>query len=225
MRHLGEPDWFMLGDRDVATHVMRTAALRAGMTLTAITAELCRSFGVDCRILPMCDGQRRTEIETVDGDVLPFQDWLVKAKAAPLVRRVNYAGDDATTSAVAAAVDGCDVVVIGPSNPYVSILTLLSLQGLGNRIAAKPTIAVSPIVNGQAVKGPLAAMLRSIDALEPSAAAALGLYAGLRAVVVQHGDGAGIEAERILETDTVMKTTADRERLAAEVIELARNLL
>lgn len=225
MQQLGQPDWFMLGDRDVATHMVRTAALKAGMTLTAITDDLSRRFGVGCRILPMCDGPRRTEIETADGAVLPFQDWLVKAKAAPLVRRVAYRGDDVSTPAVAAAIEGCDVVVIGPSNPYVSILTMLSLQGLGDRIAAKPIVAVSPIVNGLAVKGPLAAMLRSIDALAPSAAAALGHYVGLRAAVVQHGDGVGIKAERILETDTVMKTTADRERLAAEVIELAGNVL
>ena len=124
----GVDEWFQLGDRDLVTHLSRSGALARGVSLTRVTAELCKTLGVERPILPMTDAPRPTSIVTQAGKELVFQEWLVKARAAPAVREVRHQGTDQTTHEVLAALTAADLVVICPSNPYVSIDPILTLS-------------------------------------------------------------------------------------------------
>lgn len=218
---LGGDDWFRLGDRDLGTHLVRTDALRRGERLTAVTARLAAALGVGPRLLPMCDAPRATVIDTADEGTLSFQHWLVRRRAEPAVRAVRYVGADAPTLEVLDALARADLVVLCPSNPYVSLDPILTLRGVREALAGRRVVAVSPIVHGRAVKGPLAAMIPALDGREPTPAAIAARYAGLlSAMVVEAGDEAGL-ALPTLATSTVMRSHEDRERLAREVLAFA----
>lgn len=220
----GGPTWFALGDRDLGTHLARTMQLAAGRTLTEVTAHLCTSVGVHTRLLPMSDGARKTIIETTEGERLPFQDWLVGRRAVPRVSRVVREGDGVATPQVLSALDDADLVVICPSNPYVSIDPILELPGVRERVTRKRVVALSPIVGGKAVKGPLGTMIPDLMGVPASAAAIVQHYDGLlSALVVEHGDGAGVGVP-CRETRTVMGDERDRERLARELLAFAAEL-
>jgi LPPG:FO 2-phospho-L-lactate transferase len=223
MRRLGGDDWFQLGDRDLAMHLERTRLLRAGESLTQVTKRLLGALGVLARVLPMADEPVRTLIETDDG-TLPFQEWFVRRRAAPTVRRVRFDGAKRTTQAVLAALDEAELVVIGPSNPYVSIDPILSLDGVVDALGRARVVAVSPIVGGRAVKGPLGGMIESL-AGRPASAAAVAAHYGelLDGFVVERGDDAGL-AVPALATSTVMQGRADRRRLAEELLAFAEQL-
>ncbi len=217
VRALGGEAWFQLGDRDLGTHLVRTEGLRAGEALSAVTAALCQALGVRHRVLPMAEGPRATIIETADGD-LSFQDWLVRARGAPRVIGVRLEGTTEPAPAVLEALAGADLVVLTPSNPYVSLDPSLTRDGVREAIAARPVVAVSPIVRGRAVKGPLAGMIDSLADRPASAAAVADHYGGLVDTwVVEHGDAEGVPG-RVFETATVMGERADRARLAREVL-------
>jgi LPPG:FO 2-phospho-L-lactate transferase len=216
----GGPAWFRLGDRDLATHLMRTEALAAGRTLTRVTADLCSALGVGPRILPMADAPRPTIVETDEG-TLGFQEWLVRRRAAPVVTAVWSDGPPEPTPQVLAAIADADVVIVGPSNPYVSIDPILGLDGVRAALADKRVIAVSPIVAGAAVKGPLATMIPQL-ASRPASASAMAAHYGelLSGFVLEKGDAAPAWLS-CLETATVMRDRADRARLASEIVEFA----
>jgi LPPG:FO 2-phospho-L-lactate transferase len=225
MTTLGAPDWFALGDRDLATHLVRTEALGRGESLTRITERLCRASGVKARVLPMCDEPRRTLVTTFEHGSLPFQEWLVQRRA-PRVTAVRFEGAREPSRAVLRALESADLVVIGPSNPYVSIDPILSLAGVRERMADKLVVALSPIVGGKAVKGPLADMIRALDGLDPSPAAIVRHYDGLlSAIVVEQGDQGFVDELAVLATQTVMGGAADRARLASEILSFAETLL
>lgn len=218
---LGGPDWFGLGDRDLATHLVRSDRRRRGERLTDITLGLSRALGVVHRILPMSDSPRPTLMELHDGRTLDFQRWLVAERAVSAVRRVASEGAASATPEVIEALHDADLVVLGPSNPYVSIDPILDLTGVRAIVARKPTVALSPIVAGRAVKGPLAAMLRDVSGLEPSAASVLAHYGSLiGAYVVELGDEAGV-AVPVMGTRTIMSDRDDRACLAREVLDFA----
>jgi LPPG:FO 2-phospho-L-lactate transferase len=221
-RYGGEA-WFRLGDRDLATHLVRTQAAIAGKTLTAITAELCRGLGVAHRVLPMSDAPRPTRIDTAEG-TLSFQNWLVRKRAQLPVKRVWSAGSLLPAPGVLDAIAAADVVVIGPSNPYVSIDPILGLDGIRPALAEKKVVAVSPIVGGKAVKGPLAGMIETL-AGRPASAAAIRDHYGelLRGFVLEKGDDAPVDLAS-LHTSTVMPEASSRARLAREVLAFARGL-
>ncbi|HZU82252.1 MAG TPA: 2-phospho-L-lactate transferase [Polyangiaceae bacterium] len=222
LRRYGGPDWFALGDRDLATHLLRTEALRSGTPLSAVTARLCAALGVAARVVPMADGPCRTMIETPADGTLPFQEWFVRRRAQPAVRAVRFEGRPAPAPGAMAALAECDVVLVGPSNPYVSIDPILSLDGVRDALARKPVVAVSPIVGGQAIKGPLASMIQDLGEGPPSAGAVARHYGGLlRAMVVERGDEATVGALRVLGTSTVMRSRDDRLRLAREALAFA----
>lgn len=222
---LGGPSWFQLGDRDLGTHLVRTERRRRGDRLTDITLDHARALGVRHRILPMSDSPRATRLRTVDGDWLDFQDWLVGKRAAPRVTEVEYEGARISTPEVLQALTSADLVVIAPSNPYVSIDPILTLDGVRERVLAKPTLGLSPIVGGKAVKGPLASMLRDVGGLEPSAAAIVQHYGDLLdAIVVERGDETGIDIPT-LATSTIMGDRDDRTRLAREMLDFAATRL
>jgi LPPG:FO 2-phospho-L-lactate transferase len=162
VKRYGAPDWFALGDRDLATHLLRSEALRAGESLSAITLRLCRALGIEHPILPMSDEAVRTLIDTTDEGTLPFQHWFVRRRAEPNVRAVRFDGGRRPAPGVIDAIEDCDVVIFGPSNQYVSIDPILCLDGVRDAIAQKPVVALSPIVGGAAIKGPLATMMRDL---------------------------------------------------------------
>lgn len=221
MERLGAPTWFRLGDRDLGTHLVRTSALAAGARLTTITADLCRSLGVATRLLPMCDTPCPTLIETPSG-TLPFQDWLVRHRGAPRVTRTWSAAPASPTPEVLDALATADLILIGPSNPYVSIDPILRLPGIAAALAARPLIAVSPIVAGRAVKGPLAAMIESLAGVPASPTAIADHYAAalgrpLTGLVLEHGEPP--PAIPCLATSTLMPTIDERVALARAVLD------
>lgn len=161
----GEPTWFRLGDRDLATHATRTARLRAGMRLTDVTRELRAALGVTAELLPMSDDPIRTKVLTGDG-WLDFQDYFVRRGHRDDVLDIRFDGlDDARpTAEVLAAIRAADVLVIAPSNPFLSVAPILSLGGVLEAIRASTarTVAISPIVREAALRGPAAQMMRSL---------------------------------------------------------------
>ncbi len=225
VRRLGGPDWFSLGDRDLATHLLRSEALAAAESLTAVTARLCAALGVDARVLPMADGPCRTMIETVADGTLPFQEWFVGRRAQPAVRAVRFDGRPPPAPGVREALEDCELVLIGPSNPYVSIDPILALDGVRAALARRPVVAVSPIVGGRAVKGPLGTMIPELTGAAPTAGAIARHYRGLlRGLVVERGDEHDVAGVAVRATDTIMRTRDDRLRLATETLAFAAEL-
>jgi LPPG:FO 2-phospho-L-lactate transferase len=221
LKRYGAPDWFALGDRDLATHLVRSEARRAGERLSTITARLSSALGIDQRILPMSDGPVSTMIETAGEGTLPFQEWFVRRRAEPPVRSVRFDGERAPAPGVLDAIDACKLVVIGPSNPYVSIDPILCLDGVRDAIARKPVVAVSPIVGGAAIKGPLATMIRDLAGEAASPGAVARHYRGLvSTMVVERGDEHTVPSIPTIGTSTVMRSRDDRVRLAREVLAL-----
>ena len=219
---LGGADGFRLGDRDLALHVLRSHRLRAGDSLSAITDDFRQRFGIGPRILPMSDDPVRTKIGTDQG-WLDFQDWFVRLRAEPLARAVKFAGVEQARpqpvllEALRAQPRG---IVICPSNPFISIEPILAVPGLRDAIAASgaPVVAVSPIIAGQAVKGPTARMFEALG-VTPSAAAVAARYGDLLdGYVMEHGDdGTGI-TPRVFHAATLMRDLADKTALAQQVL-------
>ena len=219
---LGGADWFRLGDRDLALHVLRSHRLRAGDSLSAITDDFRQRLSIGPRILPMSDDPVRTQISTDQG-WLDFQDWFVRLRAEPLARAVKFAGVEqarpqpALLEALRAQPRG---IVICPSNPFISIEPILAVPGLRDAIAASgaPVVAVSPIIAGQAVKGPTARMFEALG-VTPSAAAVAARYGDLLdGYVMEHGDdGEGI-SPRVFHAATLMRDLADKTALARQVL-------
>lgn len=228
----GRDTWFLLGDRDFATHILRTERLRAGDTLTAVTASFAAALGITADILPMCDEPVATIIETEEGD-LDFQDYFVRRQQADEVRGVRLDGIEEATvpDGVAAALDEAAAIILCPSNPIVSIGPILAVPGLRDRLrdVNAPIVTVSPIVGGAALKGPADRMLASLGH-EVSAAGVAALYQDfLSGIVIDTVDAelAGrIEAlgMEVLVTNTVMQDEADRRTLAEETLAFAARL-
>ena len=219
---LGGADWFRLGDRDLALHVLRSHRLLAGDSLSAITDDFRQRFGIGPRILPMSDDPVRTKIGTDQG-WLDFQDWFVRLRAEPLARAVRFAGVEQARpqpvllEALRAQPRG---IVICPSNPFISIEPILAVPGLRDAIKAcgAPVVAVSPIIAGQAVKGPTARMFEALG-VTPSAAAVAARYGDLLdGYVMEHGDdGEGI-TPRVFHAATLMRDLDDKTALARQVL-------
>jgi LPPG:FO 2-phospho-L-lactate transferase len=165
LARLGQPDWFLLGDQDLATHITRTAMLREGHTLTEVTAHLCQQLGVKHPLLPMTDAPVATIIETPEGD-LAFQEYFVRRRWQPEMTGLRYEGaaQAEPSAGVVEALEKATLIVFGPSNPLLSIDPLLAVPGLRSRIAASPAprVAVSPIIGGQAIKGPAAKIMSEL---------------------------------------------------------------
>lgn len=224
----GGEQWFQLGDRDLATHLVRSERLRRGETLTAVTAALASALGIGCAVLPMCDEPRETRIVTEHEGTLGFQHWLVRRRGEPRVRAVEFHETERAarvTPQVLAVLARAELVVIGPSNPYVSVDPILTLPGLRAALAGKRVVALSPIVGGKAVKGPLAEMIPALAGRPASAAAIAAHYAPmLTGMVVEHGDGVELGALPVLQTRTIMHGRRERARLARELLAFAAEL-
>jgi LPPG:FO 2-phospho-L-lactate transferase len=229
----GEDAWFTLGDRDLATHVLRTARLRAGEPLTRITADLSGALGVMSAILPMCDEPVATVLDTREGP-LEFQEYFVRRGQRDEVLGIELRGieDAHPTQAVMGALDAADLVVLCPSNPVVSIGPILDVPGMRGALEASraPRVAVSPIVGGRALKGPADRMLASMGhEVSPTGVARMyeGLVDGMVIDRVDEEERSGIEAMgmRVLATGAIMRDAPDRARLAREVIEFGAGLV
>lgn len=229
LERLGEPGWFRLGDRDLATHIVRTARLRRGDRPTLVALELQRALGVDSPILPMTDDRVRTRVRTDDG-WLDFQDYFVRLRQAPEVHEVAFDGAATARPSEEAitAIRTADLIVVGPSNPIVSIAPILHVPGLMGALEAArqrgvPGIAVSGILGGKALKGPADRMLASLGH-EPTALGVARGYVGLVDAFVLDTIDAGLAPAvealglRPIVTDTVMTDDASRARLGAELL-------
>ncbi|WP_370326879.1 2-phospho-L-lactate transferase [Euzebya sp.] len=207
----GRPDWFTLGDRDIATHLVRTEVLSRGGRLSDATRVITDAWAIPFRLLPMTDDDVTTMIETVDGHRLHFQRWWVGERAEPPVAQVRFDGAERARPApgVIAAIQRADVVVLCPSNPVVSIGTILAVPGIREELAAKPVVGVSPIVGGRVVRG-MADKLLGVVGAETSAAGVAGLYADLLdAWVIDDADADAADGLRagglaVAVTDTIM---------------------
>ena len=218
MAKLGQPDWFQLGDKDLATHITRSGLLRDGKSLTLVTKILQESMGIDTTILPMCEHPRPTVILTEEHGELAFQDWFVRLRCQPKATGFRFDGEDMASQDVLDALDEADWILLTPSNPFVSIDPILTLNGVKARLQQKPVIAVSPILGNDAVKGPLAKIFKERDGQAPSAKSVLDHYGDLIDVFVVHtGDAFETDKAQIVETDILMKDIEDRGRLAAEL--------
>jgi LPPG:FO 2-phospho-L-lactate transferase len=226
---LGGETWFKLGDGDLATHVERTRRLAAGESLSRITEDFRRRLGISARLLPMTDERVRTRPRT-DRGWLDFQDYFVRLHTEPVVREIVYAGAAEAKAnpefLAALADDRLEAAVICPSNPFLSIDPILSLPGVRDalRNCQAPVVAVSPIIGGQAVKGPTAKIMAELGF--PVSAAAVARYYGdiLDLYIADESDAnelSGLDIP-VRVTNTLMSTLADRDALAAAVLTAAR---
>ncbi len=234
LRRLGGESWFQLGDQDLAIHVERSRRAAKGDTLSQITTDLTAALGISHAVVPMSDQPVKTIIQTATGE-LAFQRYFVAEACRPAATGVRFEGADAASAspALLTALMRRDVsaVVICPSNPYLSIDPILSIPGVREGLAAigAPVVAVSPIVGGEAIKGPAAKLMRELGAC-PGALAVANHYRGLvDGLVIDRTDAAEAGALRVagvspLVTDSIMKTDADRICLAIQTLELASRL-
>ena len=227
-RRLGGPDWFALGDRDLALHVERTRRLQAGETLSAITISIAQRLGINTTILPMTDDRLRTRVITAGGE-LEFQEYFVRQRCAPSVCGFRFAGaDDAQPASSALQLlrsDQLRAVIVCPSNPWLSIDPMLAMPALHAALAAckAPVVAVSPIIGGAAVKGPTGKIAQELGLRCNGLTVAQHYAPLLRAFVLDETEAAlapqiGV---RTLCCNTLMRTLADKQQLAARVLEFA----
>jgi LPPG:FO 2-phospho-L-lactate transferase len=228
LMQLGAPAWFRLGDRDLGVHIRRTAMLAAGASLSDVADFLRTSFGVEAKILPMSDETVTTMLDTEEG-TLHLQEYLVKRRAEPRLRGISFAGSAAARPApgVIPALADADAIIICPSNPLISIGPILALRGIREMLRARRdrVIAICPLVDGKSLKGPSDKMMRELG-LSVSAPGVAALYRDICGTfIIDAGDAddrGAIEelGMRAAILPTVMRTAADKERLAREVLGL-----
>ncbi len=224
---LGGLDWFRLGDKDLGTHLERTRRLKAGDPLSQITRDFCKAWGIEHTVLPMSDQPVRTMVDTDEGE-LAFQEYFVHRRCEPKVKGFRFEGADEAepTKRAKEAIESADAIVICPSNPWVSVDPILAVfsplfsgEGLGVR-----SVAISPIIGGETVKGPAAKMYRELG-IEPSALAVANHYQGvITHFVMDTVDSQLTESVRglnmrTLVTNTLMKSHGDRRQLAEAILQ------
>jgi LPPG:FO 2-phospho-L-lactate transferase len=226
---LGGEDWFRLGDRDLGLHLLRTEALRRGEPLSAVTARLAAALGVELTLLPATDDLLRTVVETPAG-AFSFQEWFVARGHRDEVDRLRFDGAESARPApgVREALDGADVILIAPSNPFVSIGPILAVGSIREALQQRraPAVAVSPLIGGRAVKGPADAMMERLAGGTTPAHVA-GCYEGLiDALVIDEADadGAAEAGVRTIVTRTLMDGAEGRLRVAEAALEGAAAL-
>lgn len=225
---LGGPGWFNLGDQDLGTHLERTRRMKEGQCLSEITRDFCSAWGIQQSVLPMSNQKVSTIVNTDDGE-LPFQEYFVHRRCEPRVKGFRFEGADSAEPAPGAreAIQSADAIVICPSNPWVSIDPILKIL---SPLPRGGVFAISPIIGGEAVKGPAAKMYRELG-IEPSALAVAkhyrGLVKGFGIDTVDRNLKGGITdlGMEVLVTNTLMKSHDDRSRLAQDLLEFIGNNL
>ena len=228
LEKLGGDTWFRLGDRDLATHLRRRQLLKQGHSLSAVSAVLCEELDIAIPIVPMSDQPVRTQLETSAGN-LGFQDYFVRLQAEPEVSKISYVGSETAlvSPPIEMALEGQELrgIIISPSNPWLSIAPILSIPRLKQMIieASVPVIAVSPVVGGEAIKGPTAKIMRELS-MEPSVTSIAQHYQELvTGLIFDNCDAAersyienlGLAA---MLTNTIMRSDADKKALAQDCI-------
>jgi LPPG:FO 2-phospho-L-lactate transferase len=221
---LGGESWFRLGDLDLGVHLVRTQALRAGEPLSVVTARLARSFGLEPALLPATDDVLRTWLQTPAGE-LPFQEWFVGRGHRDEVDGVRFEGVETAAPApgVLEALAEADLIAIAPSNPFVSIGPILAVRAIRDAIERRdaPAVAVSPLIGGEAVRGPAARMLQRLRG-GTGPQQVTGCYKGLvDALVIDEADGDEDAGVRTIVTRTLMDDAEGRRRVADAVLETA----
>jgi LPPG:FO 2-phospho-L-lactate transferase len=224
VRSLGGEDWFNLGDGDLALHVLRTSRLQRGDRLSSIIADFVASWGIAARILPMTDDVVATRVLTDEGD-LAFQHYFVKQRCAPTVRAIRFDGAPVARAApgVLYSLRESDAILIAPSNPFLSVDPILAVPEIRQALLETdtPVVAVSPLVGGDAVKGPTAKIMREMG-LEVSAQSVSTHYGDLiDALLIDERDPEVTLGHRHARADTLMKTLEDRIRVARAALDLA----
>jgi LPPG:FO 2-phospho-L-lactate transferase len=230
LRHYGEPTWFNLGDRDLATHILRTQRLRAGESLTSVTRALCQALGLTARILPMCDQPVPSFVRTAAG-TFHFQEYLVQRGGQEAVLDVIYqnVAQAHPSPEVVAAIQHAEAIIICPSNPVISIGPILAVPGLRQALqdSLAPVVAISPIIQGATLKGPADKMLQGLG-FEVSAVGVAHYYGNLLSAFVIDTLDAALAPRlanlglRVEVTNTIMRSLADKAALAQTVLTLAR---
>jgi LPPG:FO 2-phospho-L-lactate transferase len=224
VERLGGPTWFHLGDQDLGTHLERTRRLKDGASLSEVTRSFCAAWDVKPLVLPMSDQPVRTIVQSDEGE-LAFQEYFVHRRCEPRVKGFEFRGLGAASPApgVLEALAAAEAVVVCPSNPWVSIAPILALPGVRQAVQGRLTVAVSPIIGGEAVRGPAAKMYAEMG-ISPSAVAVAAHYQGLaRGFVFDEADAElGPDIARymmwVFATQTLMRTPHDRQRLAKDVL-------
>lgn len=223
-RHYQVEPWFRLGDKDLATHLLRTHWLRQGRSLTEVTACLAGRLSLRAAILPMCDAEAPTIVDTLERGELGFQEYFVKYAWAPVIREIRHQNCEAArlSQPVRAALEGADIVLIAPSNPWLSLAPILAIpemRGLLRRAAA-PVVAVTPIIAGEAVKGPTAKIMRELG-LEVCAREVASFYGDIIDGFVDDRRNEPFELEglRTLQVNTLMNVQRDKAALARATLD------
>lgn len=237
LKRLGGEAWFSLGDRDLATHIVRTQMLLAGKSLSNVVAELCDRMGIAQQVVPMSDDAVRTRVKTSSGETLMFQHYFVRDRCEPEVTGFEFSGIDsaALSPGFAQALEKADAVVVCPSNPFVSVDPILGMSSVLDRIRARdiPVIVVSNIVGGQALKGPAAKMMTELGIPMTALGVAkhyVEKYGDLFDGFVLDQQDAGLQTEieslglSTIVTNTVMLTLQDKTELAGETLALVNSL-
>jgi len=221
LEELGADSWFRLGDRDLALHLLRTQMLNQGATLQNVADRLSKSLGIDHRIAPMSNDKISTTVNTPNGK-LAFQEYFVREQCEPAVIDFDFEGieNSKPNPVVMSWLDECDGIIICPSNPYVSVDTILSVPKYRDAFHSKPVIAVSPIVGGLAIKGPAAKMMKELG-VPPTPIAVAKHYGSLLSGFVldqtDHEQAKDISIPSIV-TQTIMLTLLDRIALAEQCV-------
>ena len=218
VRALGGEGWFQLGDLDLGLHLVRTQALRSGEPLSSVTLRVARALGIEATVLPATDDRLRTWLETPAGE-FPFQEWFVARGHRDDVDAVRFEGDARAAPGVLDELAAADVLLIAPSNPYVSIGPILAVPGIRDALAARrvPSVAVSPLIGGRAVRGPADRMLARLAGGTSPAHVAVQYEGLIDALVVDEADAdrlEGLDEVRPIVTQTLMSDEDARKRLA-----------
>ncbi len=227
LRELGGEDWFNLGDMDLAQHVLRTAALAEGRSLSAITADFAARWGIAATVLPMSDDPVATILDTDEG-VLEFQRYFVERRCQPVVRSIQFEGAATANPApgLLDAIMDADAVLIAPSNPFLSIDPLLALPAIRQALLAcrAPVVAVSPLIGGQSIKGPTSKLIGELGLVADN-----GLIAGrygdfLNGLLIDRADRCETPGITVARADILMHSIEDKVRVANAALELAGQL-
>jgi LPPG:FO 2-phospho-L-lactate transferase len=220
------PDWFHLGDKDLGVHLERTRRLMDGDSLTEITHYFCQKWGVHHSVFPMCDEPVATMVNTIEKGWLPFQEYFVKEKCEPIINGFRFEGieNSSIQTDLLEELETSELIVICPSNPWVSIDPILLIPGMKDAIKNKKVVCVSPIINGASLKGPAAKMFRELK-INPSAMAVAEHYQDILSMIFLDDADAGLTG-RIAQcgiipitTNIFMKTSEDRYRLAKFILD------
>ena len=228
---LGGPDWFKIGDKDLGTHLERTRRLKEGQKLSEITRNFCDIWGINHSIIPMTDDKVSTILVTIDMGEIAFQEYFVHQKYQPLIRSIKYSGakNAKPVPSLIEALEAASLVIISPSNPWASIDPILSVQGIKKIVSQRKAIAVSPIIQGKALKGPAAKMFVEMG-FKPSAEAVVDHYQGLvKGFVFDQLDidlKGKIDQKGVisLSTDTIMHDKMDKIRLAEKILDFSETI-